>query len=275
MSHDQEPIEREALHNAMLESLRREAPSQYLQFKRNTARVLHERGLPTQTEGHSREPSGIRLVDDRRFRELLWALINSGVLVQGKDSSNEQWPWLSVTELGDDYLKHGGPDVYDPDGYVNQVAERHAIDAVEAPYLGQAVSAFHADLPDAGAVMLGAAAEHVILLLAEAIGRADDTTARKVEKLLSGPVLRVLTFVTLYLETRKNDLPRQLREQLETTFAGVASMIRVARNDAGHPALGNVDRDHALVLLRLFPSFRNWAYDAIAALLDGMPESPG
>jgi hypothetical protein len=43
-------------------------------------------------------------------------------------------------------------------------------------------------------------------------------------------------------------------------------MIRVARNDAGHPALGNVDRDHALVLLRLFPSFRNWAYDAMTAL---------
>jgi hypothetical protein len=266
MTHDQEPIEREALRNAMLESLRREPPSQYLEFKRNTARVLHERGLPTQKDAYSSEPSGIRRVDDRRFRELLWALINSGVLVQGKDSSNEQWPFLSVTELGEDYLEHGGPDVYDPDGYVDQVAERHPIDGVEARYLGQAVSAFHADLPDAGAVMLGAAAEHVILLLAEAIGRADETTTDKVEKLLAGPVLRVLTFVTQYLENRKNDLPRQLREQLQTTFAGVASMIRVARNDAGHPALGNVDRDHALVLLRLFPSFRNWAYDAMTAL---------
>lgn len=139
------------------------------------------------------------------------------MLVQGKDSSNEQVPFLSVTELGEDYLEHGGPDVYDPDGYVDQVAERHPIDDVEARYLGQVVSAFHADLPDAGAVMLGAAAEHVILLLAEAIGRADETSTDKVEKLLAGPVLRVLTFVTQYLENRGNDLPRQLREQLQTT----------------------------------------------------------
>lgn len=83
-------IEREALREAMLESLRRWEPQQYEQLKRNTARVLRERGLPTVGDLRFAEDAQQRRVDDRRFRELMWSLINSGVLVQGMDSSNPQ-----------------------------------------------------------------------------------------------------------------------------------------------------------------------------------------
>jgi hypothetical protein len=93
------------------------------------------------------------------------------------DSSNDQWPWLSVTELGEEYLRHRGPDVYDPDGYVDQLSTRYPADDVESR-----VSAFHADLPDAAAVMLGAAAEHLILVLSQAIADADGTVAGRMEK---------------------------------------------------------------------------------------------
>jgi hypothetical protein len=98
------PIEREAVRDAMLESLRRWPPQQYQHLKINTARVLRERGLPTAGDPSFGQDVQLRRIDDRRFRELLWSLINSGVLVQGLDSGNEQWPFLSVTELGEDYL---------------------------------------------------------------------------------------------------------------------------------------------------------------------------
>jgi hypothetical protein len=250
----------------MLESLRREPPQQYLGFKRNTALVLRERALPTDGDPRLGDDVQLRLVDDRRFRELLWSLINSGVLVQGMDSSNDQWPWLSVTELGEDYLQHREADVYDPERYIEQLSHQYAVDDVEARFLGQAIAAFHADLPDAAAVMLGATAEHLVLLLARAITEADSAVTRRVEKETRGPALSLLTYVNRYLESHKDRLSRQQREELSTTFAGVASMIRVARNSGGHPALEAVGRDHALVLLRLFPHLRDWAYRVMEEL---------
>lgn len=188
----------------MLESLRREPPRQYLEFKRNTARVLRERGLPTGGDPRFGEDAQLRLVDDRRFRGLLWSLINSGVLVQGMDSSNDQWPWLSVTELGEDYLLHRGADVYDPERYVEELSHQYAVDGVEARFLRQAIAAFHADLADAAAVMLGAAAEHLVLQLARAIAETDIAVARRIEKETRGPALSVLTYVNRYLESHKD-----------------------------------------------------------------------
>lgn len=261
------PIEREAIRDAMLESLRRWPPQQYLHLKINTARVLRERGLPTAGEPSFGQDAQLRRIDERRFRELLWRLINSGVLVQGLDSSNEQWPFLSVTELGEDYLQDRGSDVYDPDRYVEQLAAKHPVDEVESRFLYQAIAAFHADLPDAAAVMLGAAAERLILVLSDAIADADSTVAARIEKEANRSALSLLTYVSKYIEDRKGRLPRRLREQVSTTFAGIASIVRIARNDAGHPALDQaVGRDHALVLLRLFPHFRDWSYEFMSEL---------
>jgi hypothetical protein len=260
----EDAIERVALREAMLESLRREEPQQYGGFKRNTATVLLERGLPVL--GDSAHGADLRRIDNQRFREILWKLINSGILVPGMDSSNENWPFLSITEIGQDYLDKGGPDVYDPEGYVGQVATRHPIDEVEARYLGQAIAAFDADLPDASAVMLGATAEHIILVLAETIAETDEDSARDIERLRDGPALRLLRHVNSYLEEHGDKLSRRLREQREANFGSVASIIRVARNDGGHPALDVVDRDQALLLLRIFPNFRNWGYDVMSEL---------
>lgn len=259
------PIEREVLRDAMLESLRKKPPGQFLTLKINTAEVLDARGLPT---GDVRPgyPPQLRRADERRFREVLWSLINSGIMVQGLDAANAQWPFLSLTELGESHVEHRGPDVYDPDGYLRQLAAQHPIDQVEKRFLSQAVGAFHADLPDAAAVMLGATAEHVVVLLCEAIGRTDSAMTGKARQLADQPALKVLTFVSKYVEDRKSGLSRPLREEASTTFAGVASMIRLSRNSGGHPALHAVSRDHALVLLRLFPHFRDWAYKVIASL---------
>jgi hypothetical protein len=51
--------------------------------------VLRECKLPTDGDPSYGQEAQLRLVDNRRFREILWSLINSGVLVQGLNSSNE------------------------------------------------------------------------------------------------------------------------------------------------------------------------------------------
>jgi hypothetical protein len=133
-------------------------------------------------------------------------------------------PFLSITETGRDYLEKSGPDVCDAEGYVGQVASRYPVDEVEARYLGQAIAAFDADLPDASAVMLGATAEHVILVLAEAVARSGEDAARDIERLRDGPALRLLRHVNSYLEEHGDKLWRRLREQREANFGSVASI---------------------------------------------------
>jgi hypothetical protein len=74
-----EPIERELMRSAMLDSLRQQAPSQYITFQHQVAQVLERQGLPVEPGAHGHEPT-LRMVDERRFRESVWQLINQGVL---------------------------------------------------------------------------------------------------------------------------------------------------------------------------------------------------
>jgi len=116
-----QPIEREVLRGAIIESLRRQPQTQYLNLKAGVGVVLAERDLPVLKQGSGYPPT-VRSADMRRFHEIIWQLINQNVLVQGINESNSDWPFMRLTEWGDDYVQQGGPDVYDPDGYLRDLA---------------------------------------------------------------------------------------------------------------------------------------------------------
>lgn len=114
--------------------------------------------------------------------------------------------------------------------------------------------------------MLGAASEHLLILLGEAIAQADPSAASTMEAKLAGNALPLLSELRRYFEGHVRQLPRPVREGLGTTFAGVANLIRATRNDAGHPRLDSVTREQVFANLQLFPQYRTWVVDAIAAL---------
>jgi hypothetical protein len=84
----------------MLESLRRQAPQQFINFQHHVAAVLAERGFLV--EGGS-QPT-IRRADQRQFLEILFQFINQGILVQALDANNAGWPWLGLTQWGEQYV---------------------------------------------------------------------------------------------------------------------------------------------------------------------------
>jgi hypothetical protein len=205
--------------------------------------------------------------DHRRFREAVWALIIEGVLVIGLDDSNNQWPFLSRSEYGEQVVTAGRIVPHDTEGYLQALEQVQPLDDVEKRYLPQALEALRRNLPDAVALMVGAASEHLLLRLGKAIEAKDMANTAIVRRKLDGPALSLLAFLQDYLTKRRKSLPRELEELLYTTFGGIASMIRVTRNDAGHPAIGRpVDRDQALVTLQLFPLYRSWVLSVIKLL---------
>jgi hypothetical protein len=170
-------VERELMRTAMLDSLRRQPPQQYLNFQHQVAAVLAERGFAVQG---GFQPT-IRSEDQRQFLEILFQFINQGILVQALDANNAGWPWLSLTEWGKQYVQGGEPDAYDPDGYLAALARDAPLDEIERRYLSQASAAFRADLPDAAAVMLGAASEHLLLQLGAAVEKAEPSATEGCE----------------------------------------------------------------------------------------------
>jgi len=155
---------------------------------------------------------------------------------------------------------------HDSDGYLRKLSTTHPLDDAEKRYLSQALEAFRRNLPDASAMMLGCASEHLLLVLGEEIANAepDLNRAKTTRKKLDGPALTLLRHLNNELQQR--GLPRRLEEQRPTTFDGIAQLIRVARNDAGHPELRPVSRDECFNLLRLFPGYREWIVAVIALL---------
>jgi hypothetical protein len=256
----------ELMRSCVLEALRMGPPEQYTNLKIRTAGVAGQRGYPVEPQPHGRPPMLLR-EDERRFRETVQALIQEGVLVPGMDESNDHWPFLSLTEYGEEVVRAGRILPHDTEGYLSALAQDRPLDEVEARYLPQALEAFRRNLPDASAAMLGSASEHLLIQLGEAIEATDRANAAAARRKIDGPALGLLTFLHDYFSRRRTSLTRESRETLDTTFAGIASLIRVTRNDAGHPAIGRpVDRDQAFVNLRLFPVYRSWVLSVITRL---------
>lgn len=260
-------IESELMRSCILEALRREPKTQYVNLKLRTAVVAAERELPIK-HGTSigrivYGQTSLRLEDERRFRETVWALVIEGIIAQGSNEASPAWPFLSLSEYGEEYLADSAPTPYDPSDYFARLQSTGPLDSIEERYLPQALATFRKGLPDASAVMLGAVSEHLLILLAESITNNDPAVASVMTEKLTGNALPLLRELRLYFEGRLSELPRNLKEGVGTTFSGIATLIRVARNDAGHPRLEVVSREQAFTNLQLFPHYRQWVMDAI------------
>ncbi len=262
----------EEMRSCMLEAFRRGPNTQDVALRSTVSDVAKERGLikvPQQSGNvihYSMQSDPLPRELWGRYRDVLWGLIIEGVVAIGLDDGNSTWPWLGVTEYGKQCLSAGEIVPHDPEGYLRKLSTIRPLDDAEKRYLPQALEAFRRNLPDASAMMLGCASEHLVLFLGEEIVRVelDLNRAKTTQKKLDGPALTLLRHLNNELQQR--GLPRRLEEQRSTTFDGIAQLIRIARNDAGHPDLRPVSRDECFNLLRLFPGYREWIVAVIALL---------
>jgi hypothetical protein len=238
----------------MLEALRREPHTHELNLKARVAEVAVQRGyLPDGRSGYCHQlPRELW----RRFRDVLWGLIVEGVVAVGIDSNNTAWPFLSVTEYGEACLAAGEVVPHDPDGYLNALEAVRPLDDVEKRFIPQALHAYLRNLPDASAVMLGCASEHLLQVLADAVVTVEPQRKQKIEHDRQ-KASRLINGLNGWLAQRQ--IPDDLEEERVHTFDGLAQMIRITRNDAGHPRGGRpVARDRVYALLQLFLGYRTW-----------------
>jgi len=119
-------------------------------------------------------------------------------------------------------------------------------------YLEEAIASFYADCLLASCVMLGVAAEAEFLRLidaATASAKYGATFAPASKPLF---IRQKITKFQKILEPLIPVLPKAVTEDLETNFDMIQSVLRIARNEAGHPTAATPQREQVYVNLQLF-----------------------
>lgn len=188
------------------------------------------------------------------LRDVFWDLFRQGHITLGLNDLNIQWPFFRLSHQGERMLRHGTPCRFtDASSYIAMV-RKHVpdLDDLTTLYLEEAVGSFYAGCLHASCVMLGVAAENRFNMLLGAAAASQKHPSVFAAAVKERAILRRIgKFVTL-LEPMERLMPAEVREDLDTQFRAIQSLIRLARNESGHPSSERKDRDAVFVFLQLF-----------------------
>lgn len=227
------------------------------------AQLAYERQLWSPPQPPQR-PENIRDMlpteDSVTVRVILWQLIVQGVLVPGVyGDAQTNWPFFFITEYGRTCVEAEAGAPYDPDGYLARIKEESPnIDDVVLLYLTEGLQCFLRFNYIASAVMVGVAAEKVILNLIDSFASAmsDPSKANTFRhKTQNATIKTQFDELTKQLYPLRKQLPSELSKDLETYLDGIFNLIRSYRNEAGHPSGNEIPRQIAYANLQLFRHF--------------------
>jgi hypothetical protein len=198
--------------------------------------------------------------DIDKVKAVMWQLIILGVLVPGvRGYANNSWPHFSITEYGKNFLESEGSAPYDPEGYLSCIAhDSPNVDDVVMLYLTESLQCFIRANYIASVVMVGVAAEKVILNLINAFANSlsDDSKAATFRRKTRNTMIKIqFDELIKQLYPLKNQLPDALSRDLETYLGSIFNLIRSYRNEAGHPSGIVVSREIAYSNLQIFRYF--------------------
>ena len=191
---------------------------------------------------------------DELLRQVIWEFIASGVIAPGNglDLRQANLPFFTITEFGRKLLSAGRAIPQDPDGYLSEICEagKTCLDRVAIGYIEEALCCLARGCHTASVLLLGVAAEAVLLKVCELIVAAStDPTVRKSYESLPDVAKRRHRWLVDQYEASK-----QKPDGLDVTLKSAYDLIRRQRNDLGHPQEipPAIDREHAFVFFQVF-----------------------
>ncbi len=208
--------------------------------------------------GYGAVPSPKFAHAERLLVEAFCHMLYNGILIPEPDTPHP--PRMSkfyVTERGRCWLRSGEPMPEDALGFMRAINElAPAIDDVIRQYIEEALITYNRQAWFASAVMLGAAAEKAVYLLAEALERSVQNVRVK-HKLQTTMKERTLPnlfkLISETLENVRKQMPYELYEGLGQHLLSFFEAIRVQRNEAVHPAIAKVSPERVRMTIAAFP----------------------
>ena len=194
-----------------------------------------------------------------KITAVVWELIIEGVYTPGAGIQHPNLPFLRVTEYGQKCFEAGELTAHDPDDYLRRLkAACPSIDQITLLYTGEALDTFRVGNHLASTVMIGVAAEAMLLRLVAAVHAALKTPQRqeRFEKDTKGKNAKAQhNEVLARLKSPSTPLPAEIESVLAQHIDGIYDLIRRTRNDAGHPTGKRMERYETQALLLLFHTY--------------------
>jgi hypothetical protein len=212
---------------------------------------------------------GKRLLDkDReRIRHLISELVTEGILSWGADEMHSGPPYLSITEYGQIAIQNSTPQPYDPEGYLAYLKSQvGSLDSIIELYIVEATQTFRRNNLLSAAVMTGVASERAFDMLLDAVAKAitGPGKQKKFEDLKTYTSTKTkFDEVKKVIMQNRSKLPQEIDETLESDLDGIFTLIRIARNDSGHPTGKIMRREQVYVNLQLFVQYCRCVYRLI------------
>ena len=188
--------------------------------------------------------------------EVFWDLFRQGAITLGSNANQPGWPGYRLTRFGRQIAQQSPFRFHDTHTYIALVKSYVPDISPEAiAYLEEAVAAFYADCLLASCVMLGVAAEVEFLRLVNVACASAKYSSSFVAISKLWFIGQKITKFLAILKPLVPDLPKESTEDLETNFQMIQSVLRIARNQAGHPTAGAPQREQVYVNLQLFAPF--------------------
>ena len=185
-------------------------------------------------------------------------LFRNGILSWGYNLSNPDPPFCHVTAHGRKVLENISRDPSNPDGYIAFLTRNANLDSIALSYIEEALKTYNSDCITASSVMVGAAAERLVLnIQASLIDRMESLEAKIPKDLKDWRAKKILGAIESVLRQRKKKIPTSLFESFEAYWPAFNHQIRTARNESGHPvSIQPVTPDRVHASLLIFPELR-------------------
>lgn len=249
------PVENETLQTALLKCL-------------DTSSKIDGRGMRL---GYIYEPLCSSFPKDRQpapqqAMEAVWSLISQGLAyIDYTQSATENWS-LFLTKAG---LAAARDEAVNPDNsgeYLSQLASRvqQASETV-MQYVREAVKSYTSRCYLASTVMLGVASEAAFLEMARSFASwLPDEQGKKFGKVIEDPRTNFITKFSEFrkrVESYKPNIPNELADNMSLTLDSVLDLLRINRNNAGHPTGKQISQDDAFTNLRMFARYLQKLYE--------------
>jgi len=239
--------------------------TQYLTVCSNVASLAVQKQLvQNPSNGLTYHVHELSSIDQDKIREIIWDLIIERVITIGGNSSNPNWPWLSLTEYGRHVVNSSNPTPHDPSGYLSRInQEIPNIDPIILRYLEESLRTYNINALLSSTITLGCASEKALLILIDSFASAIQDQHRKTKFIADTEgrfIKRQFEVFTKNYSGIEGNLPGDLTDGVNTVLLGIFEMIRNNRNDVGHPTGISISREQVYANLQVFMPYCKKVY---------------
>ncbi len=196
--------------------------------------------------------------DKKTIHSILWQFVGLGLLTPRHVAEGDSH--FEITPYGKHVLENTEDSPYDQFGYTRWLGTNAPqLEPPTVEYIREALSCFVRRLFRAAAVMLGVASENEILALIQLYSNTlGDTNKKAFQKAMPQRNLNE-KFDYLYSRLKQDEgtFPEEIPE-LDTWLRGIFQVIRLHRNDAGHPSDQRPSESDVSANLNLFRTYARY-----------------